>query len=35
MSYDNIKEYLSGIEDFRDQNHIVFNENNTDVQSIK
>ena len=30
MSYDDIKEYLSGIEDFRDQNHIVFNENNTD-----
>lgn len=30
MSYDDIKEYLSGIEDFHNQQHIIFNNNNTD-----
>ena len=30
MSYEDIKEYLSGIEDFHNQQHIIFNNNNTD-----
>ena len=30
MRYDDIKEYLSGIEDFHNQQHIIFNNNNTD-----
>lgn len=30
MEYDDIKEYLVGVEGFHDQNHIVFNNNNRD-----
>ena len=30
MEYEDIKEYLSEIEGFHDQNHIIFNNNNTD-----